>query len=68
MGRPRKENAMKAGDLQPGLVHFIFAADEIYANELRELCKKNKVTIKKVMNRALYNAVRSERKKSNKTI
>jgi hypothetical protein len=49
MGRPRKENAMKAGDLQPGYCRLSFICKQSVADQIRDIAKQRDVSIKNLM-------------------
>jgi hypothetical protein len=53
MARPKKEGAIKAGELKEGLIRFSFIADANKIEAVKKLAKKNKVTLKELMGQAL---------------
>ena len=69
MGRPKKENAIKAGELRKGLKRFSFIVEEKYINELKGIRKLKNLTMKGLMNEVIssYLAKDRERKLNNIT-
>jgi TusA-related sulfurtransferase len=52
-GRPRKEFAKKAGDLNSGEVYFTFIADEQTVKNIKKIAKAEGISIKYLMAKAL---------------
>jgi hypothetical protein len=52
-GRPKKEFAKKAGDLNSGEVYFTFIADEQTVKNIKKIAKAEGLSIKYLMAKAL---------------
>lgn len=52
-GRPKKEFAKKAGDLNSGEVYFTFIADEQTVKNIKKIAKVEGISIKYLMAKAL---------------
>ena len=48
-GRPKKKNAVKSGELSPGLVRFSFIADEWLILKMKGAAKNHGISIKEFM-------------------
>ena len=64
MGRPKKENAVKSGELQEGLQRFSFIVDKQVIQELKQLSKNRKLSIKELMGQVLTTYIENEKPKS----
>jgi|694.fasta_scaffold142730_3 hypothetical protein len=53
VGRPKKEFAKKAGDLNSGQVYFTFIADEQTVKNIKKIAKDEGKSIKYLMAKAL---------------
>jgi hypothetical protein len=53
VGRPKKEFAKKAGDLNSGEVYFTFIADEQTVKNIKKIAKVEGISIKYLMAKAL---------------
>ena len=53
VGRPKKEFAKKAGDLNSGEVYFTFIADEQTIKNIKKIAKVERISIKYLMAKAL---------------
>ena len=49
VGRPKKEFAKKAGDLNSGQVYFTFIADEKTVKNIKKIAKDKGISIKQLM-------------------
>ena len=60
MGRLKKENAVKRGELQKGLKRFSFIADVQVIQFFKLLSKRKKLTLKDLMHEALTNYLKGD--------
>ena len=59
MGRLKKEDSIKSGQLQKGLLRFSFIANREVVSRMKLLAKKEGVSIKALMDKILSNYILS---------
>jgi Ribbon-helix-helix protein, copG family len=62
MVRPKKQNAVKAGYLRPGLMRFSFIADKDMVALIKEIAKEDHKSIKDLMEEILLYYLEKKRK------